>query len=334
MDASNLIDTLLDRTIALGYGNVGLQIRRRLPDWPADPPRMDGQAVMVTGAASGIGLASCVGFARLGATVYAVGRNDQRAGQAAGEVRDQVAGADVRPFACDVSNLTELRASAERFAGEADRLDVLVNNAGVMPVQRTRSADGHELMFATHVLAPFALTALLSGLLERSAPSRVINVSSGGMYGQGIPSDDLQSEHTGYSSKKLYARTKREEVTITEEWANRLRGTGVVVHSMHPGWADTKGVRDWLPVFRAVTRPIIRTPEEGADTIVWLGAAPEPLRSTGNFWSDRRRRPTHYRLGAADASPADRQRLWELCQSLLQDAGIPVAAAASRSAAA
>ncbi len=328
MDASSLIDTLLDRAIAPGYGNLGLQIRRRLPGWPADPPRMDGQAAMVTGAASGIGLAACVGFARLGAIVYVSARSDQRAGQAAGEVRDQVPGADVRPVVCDVSDLTELRSFGERFAREAERLDVLVNNAGVMPAQRSRSADGHELMFATHVLAPFALTAVLSELLERSAPSRVINVSSGGMYAQSIPADDLQSEHTDYSPNRLYARTKREEVTITEEWAQRLRGTGVVVHAMHPGWADTKGLGESLPVFRAVTRSIIRTPEQGADTIVWLGAAPEALRSTGGFWHDRRRRPTHYRLGGADASPTDRQRLWDLCQSLVQDAGIPVAAAA------
>jgi hypothetical protein len=87
---------------------------------------------------------------------------------------------------------------------------------------------------------------------------------------------------------------------------------------MHPGWVDTKGVQNWLPVFRRLTLPIIRTPEQGADTIVWLGGAPEPLESTGRFWHDRRARPTHYLLGAGEESPEDRRRLWEACESLVE----------------
>ena len=311
------IDTVLDRSIVLGYGDVGLRIRRRLPDWPADPPPMDGKVVLVTGAASGLGLAACQGFARLGASVRALARNQSRAADAATQIAEAVPGAAVTPVACDVSSMRELRAFAERFAAEESRLDVLVNNAGVMPEERERSADGHELMFATHVLAPFALTALLANLLKQSAPARVINISSGGMYDQSLPAEDFQSDDTKYGPKKLYARTKREEVVITEQWAQRLDKTGVVVHAMHPGWADTKGVREWMPVFRAITRPIIRTPEQGADTIVWLGAAPEPLRCTGRFWHDRRTRPTHYAIGASSDSEADRRRLWELCSSLV-----------------
>ena len=322
MQASTAVDTLLDRTVALGYGNLGLVIRRRLKDWPADPPRMDGKVVLVTGAASGIGLAASQGYARLGASVRAVGRDQARAEEAARQIITAVPGADVRPEVCDVSSLRELRAFAERFAAAEARLDVLVNNAGVMPDEREHSAEGHELMFATHVLAPFALIAMLSELLRASAPSRVINVSSGGMYDQSIPGDDLQSEQTSYGPKKLYARTKREEVVITEQWAQRLDGSGVVVHSMHPGWADTKGVREWMPVFRALTRPIIRSPEQGADTIVWLGSAPEPLRSNGKFWHDRRARPTHYLIGASPDSDQDRQKLWNLCESLLSQASI------------
>jgi dehydrogenase/reductase SDR family protein 12 len=321
---SGLVDTVLDRTIAPGYGNLGLAVRKRLPGWPADPPRMDGEVVLVTGAGSGLGLASCIGFARLGASVRAHGRTEQRAGQAAVAVLAEVPGADVRPVAGDVSSLEAIREFAGGFLASEDRLDVLVNNAGVMPAERSRSVDGNELMFATHVLAPFALIALLAALLERSAPSRVINISSGGMYNQSLPGDDLQSDHTDYGPKKLYARTKREQVVITEQWAQRLAGTGVVVHAMHPGWVDTGGVRDAMPVFFKLTRPIIRTPQEGADTIVWLGAAPEPLRSTGQFWQDRRPRPTHYAVGASDDSPEDRQKLWDECARLVSAAAITV----------
>lgn len=328
--AADLADTWLDRSIVLGYGRTGLQLRRRLPAWPADPPRMDGQVVLVTGAGSGIGLAACQGYARLGAGVHAVARSQERADDAVGQIVAAVPGADVHGWACDVASLSELRDFCHRFQEAQPRLHVLVNNAGVMPDQRQRSADGHELMFATHVLGPFALTAMLSELLQRSAPARVINVSSGGMYGQRLPGDDLQSERARYSPKQLYARTKREQVVITEQWAERLRPSGVVVHAMHPGWADTKGVQQWLPVFRRLTRPIIRTAEQGADTIVWLGAAPQALNSTGRFWHDRRTRPTHYRLGAGVESEAERRALWDLCESLLHRADIATDASPGR----
>jgi dehydrogenase/reductase SDR family protein 12 len=317
MRLTSVIDTALDRSIVLGYGKLGMSARRGLPGWPADPPRMDGRVVLVTGAASGLGLAACEGFARLGAGVRALARNESRAADAVAQITEHVPGADVRPVACDISSLGELREFTQRLIAEEPRLDVLVNNAGVMPGERRRSADGHELTFATHVLAPFALTAWLVDLLRRSAPARVINVSSGGMYNQALPGGDFESDSDEYGPKKFYARTKREEVVITEQWAERLRGTGVVVHSMHPGWADTHGVQDAMPAFRAVTRPIIRTAQDGADTIVWLGAAPEALECTGRFWHDRRARPTHYRLGAGQESDSQRHALWEYCEAQL-----------------
>jgi dehydrogenase/reductase SDR family member 12 len=313
-----LIDKALDRSVALGYANVGLQVRRRLPGWPAGPSRMDGKVVLVTGAASGIGLAAAADFARLGASVRALARDEGRAGQAAQAARDKAggAGADVRPVACDVSSRTGLRAFAEQFCAQEQRLDVLVNNAGVMPGERTRTADGIELMFATHVLGPWILIDGLLPLLTAAAPSRVINVTSGGQYGAHVPADDLQSKRATYGPKKFYARTKREQLVLTQQWAQRLRGDGVHVHAMHPGWADTKGVREWLPVFRAVTLPFIRTPGEGADTIVWLGSAPEAIQSTGQLWQDRRARPLTYRFGAGPDDDAAASRLWDYVAGL------------------
>lgn len=316
-----VIDTALDRSIVLGYGRTGLWCRRRLPGWPADPPRIDGDVVLVTGAASGLGLAACEGFAQLGARVIAVGRSQERADDAAREIRAAVPEADVRPLPCDVSSLRDVRRLAERVATEERRLDVLVHNAGVMPAERGRSADGHELTFATHVLGPFALVRWTRELLERNDAARVITVSSGGMYARSAPCDDPESERTPYSPKHFYATTKREQVLIAEEWADRLRGTGIVVHAMHPGWADTKGVRESMPAFSFVTRPIIRTAHEGADTIVWLGAAPEALRSTGGFWHDRERRPTRYMFGAGAEPGGCRRELWEYCESIVRRFG-------------
>ena len=113
----------------------------------------------------------------------------------------------------------------------------------------------------------------------------------------------------------MYARTKRAQVILTELWAKRLAGTGVVVHAMHPGWVDTPGVASSLPRFHRLTGPLLRSPEQGADTIVWLGAAAEPGESSGGFWHDRRRRPTH-RVPWTRETPEDRERLWRECERL------------------
>jgi NAD(P)-dependent dehydrogenase (short-subunit alcohol dehydrogenase family) len=318
MGMTSFIDTALDHSVALGYSNIGYEIRRRLPDWPADPPRMDGKVVLVTGAGSGIGLAAAAGFADLGASVRALGRDHQRAGQAAALVRERTGNpdADVRPEACDVSSLAALRAFIADFTDREQRLDVLVNNAGVMPGERTRTGDGLELMFATHVLAPHVLIEGLLPLLRAAAPSRVINVTSGGQYAQQIPPGDLESDQARYGPKLLYARTKREEVVLTSQWAQKLAGTGVHVHAMHPGWADTKGVQQSMPLFRTVTRPFLRDLAQGADTVVWLGGAPEAVATTGQLWQDRRSRPLTYRFGAGPDSERARDELWERLTAL------------------
>ncbi|MBP0459461.1 SDR family NAD(P)-dependent oxidoreductase [Streptomyces montanisoli] len=317
MGMTSMVDTVLDRSIALGYGSPGLRLRRRLPGWPADGERMDGKVVLVTGAASGIGLAAAAGFARLGASVRALARGAERADEASRLVMARLGGkGEVRPVVCDVSDLASLRAFGERFREQEERLDVLVNNAGVMPDTREHSADGVELTFATHVLAPWVLTEELRPLLREAAPSVVVNVVSGGQYGQRLPAGDPQSARTSYSPKKIYARTKRAELVLTGQWADRLRGDGVHVHAMHPGWADTKGVRNWLPVFRALTRPVIRSPEEGADTVVWLGSSPEALRAGGVFWHDRRPRPFTYAAGPGPDDAAAREELWGYVEEL------------------
>ncbi|MFF4542378.1 SDR family NAD(P)-dependent oxidoreductase [Streptomyces aureus] len=318
MNLTQVVDTVLDRSIALGYGSPGLSLRRRMPGWPADGHRMDSRVVIVTGAASGIGLAASVGFARLGAQVHLLARNRERAEDAARQARHRLPDAAHRmhPEVCDVSSLASLRDFARTFRERHEALDVLVNNAGVMPDNREYSPDGVELTFATHVLAPWALIDELTEPLRRAAPSRVINVVSGGQYGQALPAGDPQSERDSYSPKKIYARTKRAELVIGEQWADRLRNQDIHVYAMHPGWADTKGVRTWLPVFRTLTRPIIRTPAQGADTIVWLGSSDEPLSSSGTFWHDRRPRPTTYAAGPGRDDDLTHAQLWQHVSSL------------------
>lgn len=249
--------------------------------------------MVVSGATSGIGLATAEGFARLGASVRLLVGSEERGAQACAAIVRRTRNSDVQVSVCDLSNLESVRQFAGRFRDQASCLDVLINNAGVMTDKRAVSADGIELTLATNVVGPLLLTNLLIPLLQESAPGRIINVSSGGMYTQKLGVGDLRSERGQFDGPKVLARTKRTEVILTEIWAEQLAGTGVVVHAMHPGWSDTPSLRSSLPRFCQVTRPLLRTPEPGADTIVWLGAAAEPSRSSGRFWHDRRQRPTH-----------------------------------------
>ncbi len=302
MVLSRALDTVLDRSVLGGYGKPGLALRRRLSSWPADSPRMEGKVVAVTGATSGIGLAAAQAFAALGATVHLVGRDEARTAKAAATVPRGI------PALCDVSSLASLEAFTSSWAGP---LDVLVNNAGVMPPTRELTSDGLELTFATNVIGPFWLTARLG-----PSAARVITVSSGGMYGQRLD-DDLQNARD-YKPVKAYARTKRAEVVLTEMWAQRL--PEVAVHSMHPGWADTPGVSSSLSTFSTVMKPILRTPEQGADTIVWLGGSPVALETSGLFWHDRRARPTHL-FGLNRESDEDREQLWATCERLTGTGG-------------
>ena len=309
---SSLLDTALDLSVIGGYTNVGYRIRSR--GWKP-LPRMEGKVVLITGATSGLGLAAAGGFARLGATVWLAVRNRERGEAARARIFEHQGEAHLHVELCDLSRPESVRRFAERFTGETQRLDVLVNNAGVLTQEREVSADGIEITLATNVIGPFLLTQLLIPVLERSAPSRIVNVSSGGMYAQKLRVDDLQSEQGDFDGPTVYARTKRAEVVLTELWAQRLAGTGVTAHAMHPGWADTAGVRSSLPRFYRVTRPLLRSPDQGADTIVWLGAAAQPADSSGGFWHDRRRRPTHL-LPRTRETEAERDRLWAECVAL------------------
>jgi dehydrogenase/reductase SDR family protein 12 len=311
---NSLMDTVLDRTVIAGFSKVGYRVRSR--SWRAsDPAPMDGKVALVTGANSGLGFAAAEGFARLGATVWLAVRNAQRGQDAAARIEESTGRGPVHVGVCDLSRLESVREFAARFSAQAGRLDVLVNNAGVLTEHREVSGDGIEMTLATNVIGPFLLTGLLAPLLEAHAPSRVINVSSGGMYTQKLAADDLQFAHGTFDGTTAYARTKRAQVILTELWAQRLSGTGVVVQSMHPGWADTPGLRASLPRFYRAAQFLLRTPDEGADTIVWLGAAPAAAGHTGGFWHDRRERTTHMMPGTTE-SDADREALWDQCVGL------------------
>jgi NAD(P)-dependent dehydrogenase (short-subunit alcohol dehydrogenase family) len=267
-----------------------------------------GKRVLVTGANSGLGKATALGLARLGATVHLVVRNEERGAAALEEVRAAVPGAELHLELCDMSDLTDVRRAAAALVARLDRVDVLVHNAGALPAERTESADGHELTVATHVRGPVLLTELLRPALAGHG-ARVVLVTSGGMYTQKLPVHDPDYERGSYQGTVAYARSKRMQVALAPLLQRRWGADGIGVHVMHPGWADTPGVASSLPVFRAVTRPVLRDAEAGADTILWL-AATEPAPPPGRLWMDRAERPTHYRK-ATQETPEERDRMWD-----------------------
>ena len=291
--ATGAIDDVLDRSVFLGYTKLGSQIRRLW--WPADPaPRsMVGKRVVVTGATSGIGEAMARSFAELGATVHLLGRNAEKVERSAEGVRQAVPGADVVEEICDVSDLDAVRAWTAALADHETALHGLVHNAGLMPPQRQETPQAHELQLATHVLGPHLITDRLLPLLRAAGGSSVVFVSSGGMYSSALESDDLEFARGTYDGVRAYARTKKMQVVLADAWARRLEGGDIRVESMHPGWAETPGVAEYLPRFRRITRPLLRDADDGADTAVWL-VATRPESKPGHFWHDRAQRPTTF----------------------------------------
>jgi dehydrogenase/reductase SDR family member 12 len=307
----SLLDTALDRTVAPGYTSVGYRLRQA--GWADDPApdALRGRTALVTGANRGIGKAIAAGLAGLGATVLLTVRDRNSGEQAREDIVGADPDADVRVEVCDVSDLETVAAFADDLAGRVPRLDVLIHNAGVLPDSRSETADGHEITLATHVLGPILLTERLLPILADSGDARVILMSSGGMYTQSLPTDDPEYRRGRYRGVTAYARTKRMEVAFTPILARRWASQDVRVYSMHPGWADTPGVTAALPGFRKVTGPLLRTPEQGADTAIWL-AATAPAPPTGGFWHDRRPRPQHY-LPLTRSSDQDLELLWRYC---------------------
>ncbi len=305
---SRLTD-LQDRLIVpglVGFTNVGYRWHKR--SWKPMAVSLHGRTVVVTGATSGLGRAAASQLADLGARVILVGRDPDKAEATRREIVAMTGNDNVAVALADLSLLADVRKLAKRLLKEPS-IHVLVNNAGVLLNQRTTTVEGNETTLATNLLAPYLLTQMLLPRLRQSAPSRIINVSSGGMYATGLALDDLQYEKSTYDGSRAYARTKRALVVLTEIWAEQLKGNGVVVHAMHPGWADTPGVAGSLPGFHAITRRLLRTAEQGADTVTWLAAAPEAAKVSGEFWLDREPHTTHVFPGT-DPSPQRRQQLW------------------------
>jgi NAD(P)-dependent dehydrogenase (short-subunit alcohol dehydrogenase family) len=274
---------------------------------------MEGKVVLITGATSGIGKAAATALAAMGAEVVVTGRDRGRGEAALAEIRRASDSEKVSLMLADLAVQAEVRKLADSFRERHDRLDVLVNNAGLIQSRHKKTPDGIELTLAVNHLAPFLLTSLLLDLLEKSAPSRVITVSSEARRSAEIDFDDLQSERR-YRAFPVYGMTKKANILFTYELAERLEGTGVVANCVHPGGVNTNFGDDnrspGILLFRAF-KPFMRTPEQGADTVIYLASSPEAAEMNGKYLTDREE--------VSPAEPRDavaQKRLWEVSASL------------------
>ena len=267
--------------------------------------------ILVTGATDGLGKRVARELAGMGATVLLHGRSPERLGATLEELRRETGSEKLGSYVADLSSLGEVRGMAERVLSEHDRLDVLVNNAGIISRERENSEDGHELTFAVNHLSHFLLTGLLLPLLRESAPSRIVNVASAGQ--SPIDFGDPMLEK-GYDAMGAYTRSKLAQVLFTFELAGRLRDSGVTVNALHPAsLMDTKMVRDAIGY-------TMSTVEEGAGVVVRLAASSELEGVTGRYFDGTR----EARANRQAYDPQAGRRLWALSEELCGSALEPI----------
>jgi retinol dehydrogenase-14 len=282
----------------------------------ADALPMADKVVLITGGTGGIGKATALGLATLGARVGITGRDRVRADQAAADIRAASGNPAVDAFAADLSAQAEVRRLASAVLAAYPRLDVLVNNVGGFWAHRHPTADGLERTFALNHLAPFLLTTLLLERLKASAPARVVTVSSGAQARGRIAFDDLQGTRA-YSGPRAYSQSKLANVMFTTELARRLKGTGVTATCLHPGVVRTNfGADDqawFFAVISRLVRPLLKTPAQGAQTPIYLASSPDLDGLSGQFFANRRPKSANKVAYDTDLTA----RLWQVSAELV-----------------
>ena len=280
---------------------------------------MKGKTVVITGGNSGIGLETAVGLARKGAEVIITARDPERGKRAVDDIKSRSGSDTVDLAVFDLGDLASTRAGAAELLDRCPRIDVLVNNAGVVLTERTETPDGYESTFAINHLGPFLLTNLLLDRIKASAPARIVNVSSTAHRGarSGLDFNDLHN--TGrYRQMRVYSQSKLANILFTTELARRLEGTGVTVNSLHPGTVRTGYGRDGdttglLALGIKIGSRFFLSPEKGADTSIYLAASPDVATVSGEYFIKRKVRKASSAARDDDAA----RRLWDVSEQMV-----------------
>jgi NAD(P)-dependent dehydrogenase (short-subunit alcohol dehydrogenase family) len=277
---------------------------------------MPSKVCVLTGATSGIGRAAASALARQGYALALVCRSREKGERTAAELRTETPGAAVSLFLADLGEQADVRRVAGELLAALPRIDVLLNNAGIVNLAREETPDGREATFAVNHLAYFLLTDLLLERLRASAPARIVSVASDAHRFGRLDLDDLEYRRRRYRSMQVYGSSKLLNILWNQELARRLAGSGVTANCLHPGGVNTglgdNNNRVIATVGRLVKR-FMRTPEQGADTAVWLATAPELEGVTGKYFADRKERQP----SAPARDPANARRLWEISERLV-----------------
>lgn len=273
---------------------------------------LHGKVVLITGATSGLGKVAAVELAKKHATVVIAGRDPARTRAAVKEVEEQGGHVAAEGLVADLSSMGEVSRLANEVVKRYARLDVLINNVGAIFAQRLSTVDGYERTFALNHLSQFLLTNLLLDRLRAGAPSRIVNVSSRAHEGAAINFDNLQGERGyGYGGGRAYGQSKLANIMFTYELARRLVGTGVTANAMHPGTVATsfgENSGGLMGFGMKIFHRFAISPEEGADTIIYLASSPEVEGITGQYWV--KRRPV--RSSPASYDESAQKRLWDV----------------------
>jgi NAD(P)-dependent dehydrogenase (short-subunit alcohol dehydrogenase family) len=271
---------------------------------------MAGKVCLVTGGTSGIGEVTARELARLGGTVVITARNEEKGKRAVERIRADSGSPEVEALIADLASQTQVRDLANEFQRIHNRLDVLINNAGAIYLRRSLSPDGIEMTFAVNHLAPFLLTNLLLDMMINSAPARIINLASNSHESMEIDLDDLENQN-GYRFMSAYGKSKLANILFTYELDRRLTGSGVTVNAVHPGFVGTNmGANNgWLvKFFLPLTKLWALSPQEGAETIVFLASSPDVEGVSGKYYFQNRPVPS----SPSSLDEVKAKQLWEV----------------------
>lgn len=306
------VDLAMEASVIGSFTKIGYNVRSYMYGWD-ELPDLTGRTIVVTGATSGLGRAAVDELAAFGAELVLVGRNRRRT-QATAMALQKKHGGSVHVVLADMSELASVRAACEELT-QLSRIDALLHNAGDMNNTYQLTSDGLERTFATHVVGPHLMTRELLPIIQRTGDGRVITMTSGGMYTERLDAENVMLGRADYDSLRAYARAKRAQVELNTQWALH-EPSAAVFHAVHPGWAATPGVETSLPRFNKVMGPLLRDSYQGADTMVWLAAADEPLRSSGVLWLDRQPRHAN-KVPWTVTGPEQSTALWNLVEALV-----------------